>query len=850
MASTWPTSCGSELVNPFCIQGYPTDPYQWYLYDGSAKAGWQFAPYWASTKTYALEDGVTYNGRIYICTSGTCVGPSSPDVDSINWTPLNSLLPSDEQQLECTRTGGPLPNPESAACEKSPLNGPEAACVNPCIRLSNGALAVNKNTSQCRVFPNTTEGGNATTVQGPSGATQSCPTVCPTACVEMWETCPPGTAPLTTLIQTKFPVDVKSLTGPYKASYDYLGNGPDGPSGPISNLNRLFPHNYARYDNGVLPIGGKPYTECYSYNTSFCELPMAWQETVSGPPPVSPFGSASDPITVCYSNCPAGTFQNPSDPHVCLFAPLDGFVDINDPFANYTPDTLVQKVFCNPQYFNPSYWNPIDYPGKGGIQNGCVAKALPAKQGSTCPAGTSPVINENFNLEWCLPDCPNGYFSDLTYSTCIPTCQGAFATAAGIPTENGRSTTDYNVYLDYVDFYAQEFRCKEITYETNTQTYSVSVDCIQNFTSGRCPAEQKKPKESDLYNRIVSDRTTTEPHDVIVSANSINTQCYDKLYREWLATRGKSGMPRNDYEAWKTYLDQIRKYQAANPNGPSKISAFYGSQNYTACPIGMTLGNTDCGENTNLCYDNCIDGYEPVTYCNNGAQNCSGSPENIVYACRALCPGPNEGLGPWKAVDAWPVYSCEYQYPNGVAPKDPAAWVTCPDDGRYTILQSSPNGPLISSQAAQDRSPPLCIRDTYLRHFTCPNGYNGSTDTTTGTTKCTEACDVGDMIVTLPDGTVVCQNVNIQNSKYQVDLLAVSNSNDTKPEFQHRVLRRLNLARGLGLDPNIGLQNPQAEPESPWLNYLKIAGFVIVGIVLFIVIKGFVTPKSKKTNNS
>jgi hypothetical protein len=106
------------------------------------------------------------------------------------------------------------------------------------------------------------------------------------------------------------------------------------------------------------------------------------------------------------------------------------------------------------------------------------------------------------------------------------------------------------------------------------------------------------------------------------------------------------------------------------------------------------------------------------------------------------------------------------------------------------------------------------------------------------------------MIVTLEDGTVVCQNVNIQNSKYQVDLLAVSNSNDTKPEFQHRILRRLNLARGLGLDPNIGLQNPQAEPESPWLNYLKIAGVVILGIVLFIVIKGFVTPKKKeKTSN-
>jgi len=833
---SWPVACGSRLVNPYCIAPFPTDPYSWFLYNDV----WRQALPYSSIKTYDTDEGAVYNGLIYVCTAGPCYAQTPGLLDN-SWVRLAFLTP-ETPPLECDRVGGPLPNPESDACEKSALNGPEAACVNPCIRLSNGTLAVNKNVGQCRVFPSATEGGNATTVQGPSGAQQTCPTVCPSACVELYDTCPPGTAPLTTLIQTKNPIDVEALTGPYKLTWPGP-SGPSGPSGPATDYdNPLFPWNYARYDrdHGTLvpPIGGKPYTECYSYNTSFCELPMAWQETVSGPPPTSPFGGSSNPITVCYAPCPQGTFQDPADPHVCLFVPLSGTLSPDTFTANYTPDTPVQKVFCNPQYFNPAYWDPLDWPGKGGIQKGCTAKQLPSKQGSTCPAGTSPIINENFNLEWCLPDCPQGNFSDLSYSSCIPTCQGAFASAFGIPQENTKSTTEYNKYLDYVFFYAAKYTCRDVSYSTQDGTVTVEVSCIQNYTFGRCVAEQRTPATSDQYSTILSARATTSPADVVVKSSSINRQCYDKLYREWLASGGTSGMPYSDYQSFLEYLENIRQYQEANPTRPDASSKFFGINSYTDCPIGMSFGNIDCGENTALCYDNCIEGYEQVNYCRNGATTCSN--EERVYACRALCPGPDEGLGPWKPVNDPPLFTCEYQYPNGVAPTNPAAWATCPDDGRYQVLQSSAVGP-ISVESADKRKPPLCIRNTYLRHTTCGIGYNPYTDRTTGQTKCQAACNSGDAVMSLDDGTIVCQNVNVQNSRYEIDMLAVADSPNTKPEFRDRVLRRLNTARGLGLDPNIGLQNPQdTSKPNPWLNFLRIAGIVIGIIIGILILKSFV----------
>jgi len=76
-------------------------------------------------------------------------------------------------------------------------------------------------------------------------------------------------------------------------------------------------------------------------------------------------------------------------------------------YPDYTPQTPVQQVFCNPQYFNPAYWSE-DVSGPfgelaaqyAGVQKGCRAVPLPTKSLNTCELGTSPVINEFFNLEF------------------------------------------------------------------------------------------------------------------------------------------------------------------------------------------------------------------------------------------------------------------------------------------------------------------------------------------------------------------------------------------------------------------------------------------------------------------
>ena len=833
MSSTtfnWPVECGSLLVNPYCLLGYPTDPYSWYFYQDEYKQAFP----WNASKSYPIDSGATYNGLTYICTASGCnTAPPSNTVGD-PWTLLSSLVSPQNRPLECDRVGGPVPNPESGVCEKSPLNGPEAACVNPCIRLSSGILAVNKNAQQCRVFPNATDGGNATTVIGPTGAITTCPTVCPSACVEFWESCPPGTAPLTTLIQTKTPDDLMSLTGPYKA---------DNGLYPEPSYNKLWPTNYSRYVNGLPPIGGKPYTECYSYNTEFCELPMARQETVSGPDPRSPLGLFQNPITVCYSQCPAGTFQDPADPYTCLFVPLSGVFNPLNPFS-YGPETPVQKVFCNPQYFNPAYWDATQHPNFAGTQKGCTAKPLPAKQGSTCPSGTSPIINENFNLEWCLPDCKTGYVADLTQSSCIATCQGAFATASGIPTENAKSTTAYNKFLDYVDFYAQAYRCIEETYTSGNSTVNVEVDCIQNYTSGRCPAQQKDASNDDVYKFDIVDISATNPFDVLTKYSSINKQCVSKLYRDYIQSSGTSGIPKSQFDAYISFLEKVKKYQDIHTNGPNKLSKWYTLEDsYVECPANMEQGSALCQENNALCYDICIDGYEPVTYCRNGASTCD--PANTVYACRALCPSENEGLGPWKPVTLPNgVFACEYQYPNGV-PTNPNFWETCPEDGRYIILQTDLSTGATTTQGAADRKPPLCVRDTFLRQITCPNGFTEVFDSATGLTSCQRACSEGDLTLTLDSGKVVCQNVQIQNSRYQYDLTAGADYEATKVEFRPRVMRRLNYARGIGLDPNIGITNPSTPTESPWLSWLKYIGYIILGIILFTILKLVFFPGKK-----
>lgn len=816
MSTSWPTACGSQVNNPFCLQGTPTDPYNWFYYNDK----WTYASLWTTAGPSGPNAAVVYYGQIYLCTGpGACTGPP---VDGVNgWSALSTLQAADPQyansmQLQCTGPSlvGPPPNPITGACETSATSGPAAACVNPCIRLANGQLAVNKLTSQCRVFPGTTDGGSAVTVSGAIG----CPTVCPQACVELWDTCPPGTAPLTTLIQTKTVDDVMALAGPYQA---------DG------SINALWPANYYRSDQGVPPIGGKSYTECYSYNTEFCELPGAFQVTASGAGP-SPLGSPGTPMTMCYANCPPGTFRDPNSAFACLFVPLGGSqYDPSNPTA-YNPTVPVQKIFCNPQYYNPVYWDAQAYPGFGGVQKGCQSKPLPAKQGTTCVSGTLPIINENFNLEWCMPQCPSGYVPDITQSTCLATCEGAGNTT-GQSNSVGLTQSVYNPFLDYHDFYATTNRCLEVNYTTNGTTVKLEVDCAQNYVPGRCPAVQHAPVNSTIFQF----NTNTPVQDVRVKVGSINTQCADRQFKEWKTSGGLGGLSRTEYLAYKSYLDSLAQYQEAHQRGPNKMSAFYNvdtqpdENQYGECPTGMVFGAASCDEAPGLCYDECMSGYEPVTFCSNGAKNCG--PQETVFACRALCPSPDEGLGPWREVSEAPVFACAYDYPQGVAPTDPNLFVQCPDDGRFYTLTSSPTD-ISLTQSAAERTPPLCVRNTYLRHVTCPNGFNASTDIVTLLTKCNKACDASESVV-LSGNDYVCQGTTSDQTRFDVDLTAVADGPLTKPQFRHRVLRRKNFVRARGADPNIALPDPSVNPTpsqfAPLATYGSVGVAVVAGIFLF-----------------
>lgn len=443
--------CDESPNNPFCLEPKPTDPYNWIFWDSK----WNYAQDFQVGYTQP-QSGTLYRiaNNFFYC-QASCAGIPG-DSSGVGYEPVGgSLLYT--YGSTCPAPVGltnyaPIPNPKTGACERTQLNDP---CVNPCVRQANGTLSVNSNSGSCRVFPNVTSGGNQ------SYLNNSCPTVCPSACVELWQSCPPGTGPLTTLAQTKSSVDLLSLTGPYRQ---------DG------EINPLWPTNYSSTRNpiktpnaqsGAQPIFGKPYTECYAYNTEFCDLPMAWQKTVE-----SVLGTKT---TQCFSSCPAGTFPDSLDPSICNFLPDNRIIKSNE----ITSNDKLQTVFCNPQYFNPVY-----FADQGGIQKGCQSRGLPAKQGSSCIQGTSPYVNEFFNLEWCMPDCPTGYFFDLSQSTCVASCQGTIQEV-------------YNPYLDYVDLYSTTNRCEE------------GKDCLQNNTPGRCPSKSTSPTNSRLVTLRNSVNSTT-----------------------------------------------------------------------------------------------------------------------------------------------------------------------------------------------------------------------------------------------------------------------------------------------------------------------------------------------------
>lgn len=715
--------CDGLPDNPFCINRVPTDPYNWIQYNNR----WYYAIHNYETLDY---DNVYFiNNNFYYCSiESGCEIMSGNNINGLIPVTSTSIVYSGFSQDTCPSPAGyenyvALPNKRTGACEKTGLNSP---CVNPCVRLDNGSLAVNSQSSQCRVFPNVTEGGNA------SINNNSCPTVCPSACVELWESCPPGSGPLTTLAQTKTPTDLYSLSGPYRQDL---------------TPNPLWPTNYVNTLTNANPILGKPYTECYSYNTEFCDLPMGWQLTVPEKTFPAALGIPSYTIpqsTTCYSSCPQGTYPDPSDPQTCLFLAADGN-------AQNSSSTNFQKVFCNPQYFNPVY---LDVPNAG-IQKGCQSRPLPSKQGSSCPEGTSPIVNEFFNLEWCLPNCPQGYFFDLSQSTCVSTCEGT-------------TSTKFNSFLDIFSFYADTNRCKPGT------------NCIQDNTPGRCPIAQKPVNTSDIFSYSLN----TPASKIPISYTSMDPST--------------------------SQLNVIADAQKSS------------DQNLGQCPPNMSFGLVNSKQLQKLCYDNCLPGYEPVEFCANGQSSCTN--DNLIFSCRAQCPSHSEGLGPWREVNLDGIFTCAYNYPGNVVPSDPNLWATCPDDGRYTILQnlSASDASVLASAARKEN---LCIRKSYLRRVTCPLGFteNGQ--------ECQSACDASDVLVELKSGEIICQGSNSQTSRHDIDLAALVDSHNSKQEFRSHVLTRKSFSRGLGTDPNVGVSNSLPLPS--WFSWLV---YLIVGIVVTITI--------------
>ena len=701
---------------------------------------WYYATAYLPSTTTKSNTVYSYESNFYFCNTNCSDSPISDSGNALNsgW-----FLASSSEQYSygpvcpATNTNNqyvPMPDANSGACEKTQLNDP---CANPCIRGSNGQLIVNANSGECRVFPNVTEGGNAAFINN------SCPTVCPSACVELWQSCPPGTGPLTTLAQTKSPTDLFSLTGPYRQD---------------QSANPLWPTNYVyKTPSGMDPVYGKPYTECYSYNTEFCDLPMGTQKTVITV--TSPFLE-----TQCFSSCPQGTFPDPMESSNCLFLPLDG-----SPSSAITAETKVQKVFCNPQYFDPVYW-PIPFAGQ---QKGCKARGLPSKKGSSCPQGTSPVVNEFFNLEWCMPDCPLGYFFDLTQSTCVANCEGT------------DYRTSYSSYLDYIDFYATSQRCLPGT------------NCIQNLTAGRCPAQSSSPQNSRIF---VYNPETTSAENVPVKASSVNTECYSKKSRHGNKTAPK---------ATNKMISDAQNNFGINTNILGE------------CPSGMKFGAVACAESGNLCYDECLAGYEPMSFCNNGQATCG--PENLIFACMALCPSHREGLGPWSEQNDGALYSCTYNYPGGKAPADPNLWVQCPDDGRYTILQSTNSNDTSLSSTA--RIEPVCLRKYYLKRSTCPLGF-----TQLGS-ECFSACSSSEVLINLPNGDISCQASNSQSSRHDMDVAALADSPNSKNEFKKHLLTRKAFSRGVGQDPNKGIGDT-ADPLA-WYYYVAFAfvSYIVINII-------------------
>lgn len=837
--------CGSVITNPYCLNARPTDPYSWH-YEPRTKRWVQHLEASTTVSTYKTGSFVSVDGSIMVCGAPNgCIGGGYNGYSGENsWATREAYyaaagasgpnLPVPGPTMTCdSNTSAPKPDKRTKACEKRPNDGPASNCVNPCIRLGanyNGPLAVNSDPGQCRVFPNTTAGGNST------DPNRSCQTVCPEACVELWDTCPPGTGPLVSLMQTKTASDVIALSGPYRA---------DGAVNPLwADGIYVAPLIYSINTNGTSniqqPIGGKPYTECYRYNTEYCDLPIARQEQVFIR---DALGNVTSTQIGCFAGCPNGTYPSQTEQYQCLFFTADK--QPQPPASTYGsgpsegPPPELQQVFCNPQYYDPIY-APDPYKG---IQIGCKARPLATKQGSTCGPGTTAVVNDNFNLEWCMPECPTGYTTDLTGSTCMATCDGSMQGAVENRGTLGSYTLyGFNPFLDYVDFYSTQFKCK------------AGVNCTQDFTTGRCPSARYTPqKMNDQRYGAQEVLNGLKPEDVLVHWSSLNTEGPARMAKMYTETKGARGLSPQQYAAWRSHYEAVKAYQTANPHGPNAKSRWHALKELGAdstwirCPFGMVQGDESAMlENGNLCYDKCPDGYKADSYCANGAKDCPTAQR--VHVCRAECPKQEEGLGPWVPINDPPLYACKYKYPKGESPKDPNLWVKCPDDGRFTV-QTASSSDIATESSALARAEPMCVRNTFLRYITCPVGFNEYTDPTTGVTNCVQACNAESMVFQLEDTKTgamdwYCQSGGVQDGRYTVDVPAAADTG-ALPEFSNRVLRRLNFPKGTGIDPTTGLSSSSGTGSSGGSNnsglLIGLGGggvfFILAAVVLFFLLR-------------
>ena len=117
--------------------------------------------------------------------------------------------------------------------------------------------------------------------------------------------------------------------------------------------------------------------------------------------------------------------------------------------------------------------------------------------------------------------------------------------------------------------------------------------------------------------------------------------------------------------------------------------------------------------------------------------------------------------------------------------------------------------------------------------MTCPNGYNASDVAVRGSQTCVAACDASEVITMLPSGDIVCQATQtpINSGRHDIDLVAVADSSQALSNHKHRVYRRKNMTRGIGVDPNIGLPGPEQDNNSKLIQTGGLAAGGLLGAV-------------------